>query len=98
MSKGKKMGHTDDMGYDYTDEDLDVMAEKIGSEDFSDFIGISEPVYGATKPVDVSKSVISFQISNPIKERIFLYAQKNNCSVSDYIRSVVYEDISKQTV
>ena len=92
------MEYIDDLGNSYTDEDLDALANEIENEEFSNFVPASDVVYGAMKPADVAKSVVSFQIAEPIKERIVLFAKKNNCSVSDYIRAVVYEDISKQEI
>ena len=90
------MEYIDDLGNTYTDEDLEFMAEEIENENFSSFVPISDVMYGDPKPIDNSKSIISFQISNPIKERIVLFAKQNDCSVSDYLRAVIYNDISKQ--
>lgn len=100
MSKGERMGrfkeiYVDDLGNTYTDEDLDAMALELENEDYSNFEPISDVSYGST-PVEIKKSIVSFQIPTEMKKIMTAYAKKNNCSLSDYIRTILYEDIIKQ--
>lgn len=87
------MEYVDDYGYTFNDEQLDDMAFKIANEKFSDFVPMSDVVFGSTKPAEIEKSIISFQVPTELKKRISAFAKKNNCSISDYVRSVVYQDI-----
>lgn len=79
-------------GEEITFEQLEQISDEVSSGDFSNF-EVIEVGYGKVKRPVVEKSSMTVMLPKPLKVQIQKNAEANKCSVSDYVRSILTDEV-----